>query len=117
MRIDPLSEITSAVSHWSDCNRERGGRETGRSGADSEQRVYTAGEGFLGSRVMAIGGERVLLPDSQYGLSSHISSENKSLVFVKLTDSSFKAIEEYLRIKVRDRIVWSRTKKKKKKMK
>ena len=79
-----------------------GGRETGRSGADSEQRVYTAGEGFLGSRVMAIGGERVLLPDSQYGLSSHISSENKSLVFVKLTDSSFKAIEEYLRIKVRD---------------
>ncbi len=38
----------------------------------------------------------------QYGLSAHgHSSENKSLVFVKLTDSSFKAIEEYLRIKVR----------------
>ncbi|EFX81756.1 hypothetical protein DAPPUDRAFT_317378 [Daphnia pulex] len=36
----------------------------------------------------------------QYGLSAHgHSSENKSLVFVKLTDSSFKAIEEYLRIK------------------
>jgi len=38
----------------------------------------------------------------QYGLSSNgLPSENKSLVFVKLTDSSFKAIEEYLRIKVR----------------
>ncbi|XP_046444893.1 RNA polymerase II elongation factor Ell-like [Daphnia pulex] len=38
----------------------------------------------------------------QYGLSAHgHSSENKSLVFVKLTDSSFKAIEEYLRIKLK----------------
>ena len=38
----------------------------------------------------------------QYGLSSNgLPSENKSLVYVKLTDSSFKAIEEYLRIKVR----------------
>ena len=37
----------------------------------------------------------------QFGLSSHASSsENKSLVFVKLTDSSAKAIEEYLKIKV-----------------
>ncbi len=37
----------------------------------------------------------------QFGLSSHgIASENKSLVFVKLTDSSAKAIEEYLKFKV-----------------
>lgn len=44
----------------------------------------------------------VLADGVQYGLSAHgLSSENKSLVFVKLTDSSFKAIEEYLRIKVR----------------
>lgn len=45
----------------------------------------------------------VLADGVQYGLSAHgLSSENKSLVFVKLTDSSFKAIEEYLRIKVRE---------------
>lgn len=38
-----------------------------------------------------------------HGLPSNgLPSENKSLVFVKLTDSSFKAIEEYLRIKVRE---------------
>ena len=46
----------------------------------------------------------VLAEGVQYGLSSHgISSENhKSLVFVKLTDSSAKAIEEYLKNKVRN---------------
>ncbi|KAK4035973.1 hypothetical protein OUZ56_028049 [Daphnia magna] len=44
----------------------------------------------------------VLADGVQYGLSAHgLSSENKSLVFVKLTDSSFKAIEEYLRIKLK----------------
>lgn len=37
----------------------------------------------------------------QYGLSN--TSENKTLVYVKLTDSSIKAIDEYLRIKVRDK--------------
>ena len=53
------------------------------------------GSGY--SAVMAVLAEGV-----QYGLSSHgISSENKSLVFVKLTDSSIKSIEEYLRNKVR----------------
>lgn len=42
-----------------------------------------------------------LLPDVQYGLSSHGNfDERKSLIFVKLTDSSQRAIKEYLKIKV-----------------
>jgi len=42
-----------------------------------------------------------LVPDVQYGLSSHGNfDERKSLVFVKLTDSSQRAIREYLKIKV-----------------
>lgn len=32
----------------------------------------------------------------QYGLSSRSSNENTSLIFVKLTDSAFRAIEKYL---------------------
>ena len=58
--------------------------------------LKAAGSHFFFSFRMA-----VLADGVQYGLSSGLSSENKSLVFVKLTDSSFKAIEEYLRIKVR----------------
>jgi len=42
-----------------------------------------------------------LVPDVQYGLSSHSNfDERKSLIFVKLTDSSQRAIKEYLKIKV-----------------
>lgn len=41
-----------------------------------------------------------LVPDVQYGLSSHGNfDEHKSLIFVKLTDSSQRAIKEYLKIK------------------
>ncbi|KAL0105257.1 hypothetical protein PUN28_016719 [Cardiocondyla obscurior] len=41
-----------------------------------------------------------LVPDVQYGLSSHGNfDERKSLIFVKLTDSSQRAIKEYLKIK------------------
>ncbi|XP_018339357.1 PREDICTED: RNA polymerase II elongation factor Ell isoform X1 [Trachymyrmex septentrionalis] len=44
--------------------------------------------------------EMALVPDVQYGLSSHGNfDERKSLVFVKLTDSSQRAIREYLKIK------------------
>ncbi|XP_077270429.1 RNA polymerase II elongation factor Ell-like [Temnothorax americanus] len=44
--------------------------------------------------------EMALVPDVQYGLSSHGNfDERKSLIFVKLTDSSQRAINEYLRIK------------------
>ncbi|KYN41230.1 hypothetical protein ALC56_04381 [Trachymyrmex septentrionalis] len=46
--------------------------------------------------------EMALVPDVQYGLSSHGNfDERKSLVFVKLTDSSQRAIREYLKIKER----------------
>lgn len=39
-----------------------------------------------------------LLAGEQYGLkSSENSRQNKSFVFVKLTDSAYKAIEEYIR--------------------
>ncbi|XP_018365149.1 PREDICTED: RNA polymerase II elongation factor Ell [Trachymyrmex cornetzi] len=45
-------------------------------------------------------GEMALVPDVQYGLSSHGNfDERKSLIFVKLTDSSQRAIKEYLKIK------------------
>lgn len=38
----------------------------------------------------------------QYGLSSQGNfNENKSLIFVKLTDSAYRAIEDYIRNKVR----------------
>ncbi|KAG5345131.1 ELL factor, partial [Acromyrmex charruanus] len=44
--------------------------------------------------------EMALVPDVQYGLSSHGNfDEYKSLIFVKLTDSSQRAIKEYLKIK------------------
>ncbi|XP_018306154.1 LOW QUALITY PROTEIN: RNA polymerase II elongation factor Ell [Mycetomoellerius zeteki] len=44
--------------------------------------------------------EMALVPDVQYGLSSHGNfDERKSLIFVKLTDSSQRAIQEYLKIK------------------
>ncbi|XP_011882921.1 PREDICTED: RNA polymerase II elongation factor Ell [Vollenhovia emeryi] len=44
--------------------------------------------------------EMALVPDVQYGLSSHGNfDERKSLIFVKLTDSSQRAIVEYLKIK------------------
>lgn len=38
-----------------------------------------------------------LVPGVQYGLSSHNFDEHKSLIFVKLTDSSHRAIQEYLK--------------------
>ncbi|GLH07417.1 Uncharacterized protein GBIM_12875 [Gryllus bimaculatus] len=42
-----------------------------------------------------------LMQGVQYGLSSQGTfDENKSLIFVKLTDSAFRAIEEYLRNKL-----------------
>lgn len=42
-----------------------------------------------------------LVPDVQYGLSSHCNFEEaKSLIFVKLTDSSQRAINEFLKNKV-----------------
>lgn len=45
-----------------------------------------------------------LVPGVQYGLSSHDNfDEHKSLIFVKLTDSSYRAIQEYL--KSRDKII------------
>ncbi|EFN75011.1 hypothetical protein EAG_07806 [Camponotus floridanus] len=43
-------------------------------------------------------GEMALVPGVQYGLSSHDNfDEHKSLIFVKLTDSSYRAIQEYLK--------------------
>lgn len=42
-----------------------------------------------------------LCPGVQYGLSSQGKfGENKDLIFVKLTDSAFRAIEEYLKNQV-----------------
>ncbi|KAK9496401.1 hypothetical protein O3M35_008150 [Rhynocoris fuscipes] len=42
-----------------------------------------------------------LVAGVQYGLTSHGQfNENKSLIFVKLTDSAIRAIEEYLKNKV-----------------
>jgi RNA polymerase II elongation factor ELL len=42
-----------------------------------------------------------LVEGVQYGLSSQGNfHENKSLIFVKLTDSAYRAIEDYLRNKV-----------------
>jgi hypothetical protein len=42
-----------------------------------------------------------LMPGQQYALSSHLNhSMNKSLIFVKLTDSALKAIEDFLNNKV-----------------
>ena len=42
-----------------------------------------------------------LVAGVQYGLSSHSNFyENKSLIFVKLTDSAQRAIEDYLRNRV-----------------
>jgi len=46
----------------------------------------------------------VLSENVQYGLSSQGSaSENKSLVFVKLTEASQKAIDEYLNLRIKVR--------------
>lgn len=45
-----------------------------------------------------------LVAGVQYGLSSHSNfHENKSLIFVKLTDSAYRAIEDYLRNRVSDK--------------
>lgn len=42
-----------------------------------------------------------LCPGVQYGLSSQRNfSENKDLIFVKLTDSALRAIEEYIKNQV-----------------
>jgi len=42
-----------------------------------------------------------LVAGVEYGLSSQdINYENKSLIFVKLTDSALKAIEEHLKNRV-----------------
>lgn len=42
-----------------------------------------------------------LVPGVQYGLSSHDNfDEHKSLIFAKLTDSSYRAIQEYLKNRV-----------------
>lgn len=42
-----------------------------------------------------------LVAGVQYGLSSQLNSnENKSIIFVKLTDSALKAIEDYLKNRV-----------------
>jgi RNA polymerase II elongation factor ELL len=42
-----------------------------------------------------------LVEGVQYGLSSHGHfNENKSLIFVRLTDSAYRAIEVFLRNKV-----------------
>lgn len=42
-----------------------------------------------------------LCPGVQYGLSSQQNfSENKDLIFVKLTDSALRAIEEYIKNQV-----------------
>lgn len=42
-----------------------------------------------------------LVAGVQYGLTSQEHfNENKSLIFVKLTDSAFRAIEEYLKNRV-----------------
>jgi len=46
-------------------------------------------------------GEMALVPGVQYGLSSHDNfDEHKSLIFAKLTDSSYRAIQEYLKNRV-----------------
>lgn len=43
----------------------------------------------------------VLCPGVQYGLSSQQNfGENKDLIFVKLTDSALRAIEEYVKNQV-----------------
>lgn len=44
----------------------------------------------------------VLCPGVQYGLSSQQNfGENKDLIFVKLTDSALRAIEDYIKNQVR----------------
>lgn len=46
-----------------------------------------------------------LVAGVQYGLSSHANfHENKSLIFVKLTDSAQRAIEDFLRNRVSKKI-------------
>lgn len=43
----------------------------------------------------------VLCPGVQYGLSSQQNfGENKDLIFVKLTDSALRAIEDYIKNQV-----------------
>lgn len=45
--------------------------------------------------------EMALVPGVQYGLSSRSNlGRNKSLIFTKLTDSSYRAISEYLKNRV-----------------
>lgn len=47
-----------------------------------------------------------LVEGVQYGLSSHGNfHENKSLIFVRLTDSAYRTIEDFLRNKVKHIIV------------
>lgn len=43
-----------------------------------------------------------LCTGNSYGLSNLKANDNKELIFVKLTDSAFRAIEEYSRNKVSD---------------
>jgi RNA polymerase II elongation factor ELL len=48
-----------------------------------------------------------LVEGVQYGLSSQGNfHENKSLIFVKLTDSAYRAIEDFLRNKVTQKIIF-----------
>lgn len=43
-----------------------------------------------------------ICPGISYGLSqSNISNENKEVIFVKLTDSAYRAIEDYQKNQVR----------------
>lgn len=49
-----------------------------------------------------------LCTGNSYGLSNLKANDNKELIFVKLTDSAFRAIEEYSRNKVSDFVLVAR---------
>lgn len=64
--------------------------------------VTTSGGGGSGTGAggLASGKMAALCTGTSYGLSNLRANDNKELIFVKLTDSAFRAIEEYNRNKV-----------------
>ncbi len=42
-----------------------------------------------------------LCPNISYGLSQSFNNDNKEVIFVKLTDSAYRAIEDYQKNQVR----------------
>lgn len=89
-----VGQRTSAV-----CAAPHGDVSRARVGAS--ETASEAAHGEMGD------GEMALVPGVQYGLSSRDNfDQHKSLIFIKLTDSSFRAIQEYVknRHKVNDKL-------------